>query len=238
VDCAEAASMLDELALDVLPGDRRAALLHHLEECPPCRQLLDELSETADALLLAGPVVAPPAGFEDRVLERLRTPRSSAPAAPAALAPRPAAGRSSVPRRPARVRLFAAAAAAAALLVVGGVAGAQFGRSHPKSGEGAESASEFRTVQLISTTGSDIGDVSTYLGHPAWFFMRLEGALPNGVYQCVLDTDAGATVPIGKLWATNGHGAWGERVSVDPAHVTTARLLDSSGATVATATLH
>ena len=45
-------------------------------------------------------------------------------------------------------------------------------------------------------------------------------------------------MPIGTLWATNGHGAWGERVSVDPAHVKTARLLDSSGATVATATLH
>jgi len=234
VDCADAAPMLDELALDVLPGDRRAALLRHLEECPRCRQLLDELSETADALLLAGPVAAPPAGFEDRVLERVRTPRSSAPAA---LAPRPAAGRSAGPRRRARVRLFAAAAAAA-LLVVGGVAGAQFTRSRSGSGDSAESASEFRTVQLISATGSDIGDVSTYLGHPAWFFMRLEGALPNGVYQCVLDTDAGGTVPIGKLWATNGHGAWGERVSVDPAHVKTARLLDASGATVATATLH
>jgi hypothetical protein len=235
VDCAEAASMLDELALDVLPGDRRAALLHHLEECPACRQLLDELSETADALLLAGPVVAPPAGFEDRVLERVRAPRSPAPPA---LAPRSVASRSKVPRRPARRRLLAAAAAAAVLFVAGGVAGAQFGRSRAGSGDSAESASEFRTVQLISTTGSDIGDVSTYLGPPTWIFMRLEGDLPNGVYQCVLDTDTGATVPIGKLWATNGHGAWGERVAVDPSHVKTARLVTSSGTTVATATLH
>jgi hypothetical protein len=92
-------------------------------------------------------------------------------------------------------------------------------------------------VQLISSTGSDIGDVSTYLGPPAWFFMRLDGALPNGVYQCVIDTDAGRTVAIGQLWATNGHGAWGERVDVAPGHVKTARLVDASGATVATATL-
>ncbi len=223
VDCAEAASMLDELALDVLPGDRRAALLHHLEECPACRQLLDELSETADALLMAGPPVAPSAGFEAAVLERVKGPRTRVPARPV--------------RAQARLRLFAAAAAAAVLLVVGGVAGAQLGRSGSKPGESAESGAEFRTVQLISATGSDIGDVSTYLGPPAWFFMRLEGALPNGVYQCVLDTDAGRTVPIGKLWATNGHGAWGERVDVDPGHVETARLLDASGATVATAKL-
>ena len=97
MDCSEAATMLDELALDVLPGDRRTALLNHLEECPGCRQLLDELSETADALLLAGPVAAPPPGFEDRVLERIQAPRA---------------------RAQTRLRLFAAAAAAALLLAL------------------------------------------------------------------------------------------------------------------------
>ena len=212
MDCSEAATMLDELALDVLPGDRRTALLNHLEECPGCRQLLDELSETADALLLAGPVAAPPPGFEDRVLEQIQAPRA---------------------RAQTRLRLFAAAAAAALLLAVGGVAGARFGRS----GEGGDSGHEFQTVQLISTTGSDIGDVSTYLGPPAWFFMRLDGALPNGTYRCVLDADDGHTVSVGRLWASSGHGAWGEHVSLDPRHVKTARLLDSTGATVATARL-
>jgi Putative zinc-finger len=213
VDCSEAGSMLDELALDVLPGDRRAALLNHLEECPGCRRLLDELSETSDALLLAGPVAAPPAGFEDRVLERIQTPRVRA-------------------RAQARFRLFAAAAAAVVLLAVGGVAGAHFRRT----GEG-DSGQDFRTVQLISTGGSAIGDVSTYIGPPAWVFMRLDGGLPNGTYQCVLDADDGQTVPVGRLWATSGHGAWGERVGLDPRHVKSARLLDSTGSTVATALL-
>jgi len=71
MDCSDADLMLDELALDVLPGDRRAALLAHVEECPNCRRLLDQLTETADDLLLAGPEAAPPAGFEDRVLARI-----------------------------------------------------------------------------------------------------------------------------------------------------------------------
>jgi hypothetical protein len=215
MDCSEAGTTLDELALDVLPGDRRTALLTHLEACPGCRHLLDELSEAADALLLAVPVVTPPAGFEDRVLERVQAPRAQA-------------------RAQARLRLLAAAAAAAVLLAVGGVTGAHFGRS----AGGGDPGREFQTVQLIATSGTDVGDVSTYLGPPAWFFMRLEGAMPNGTYQCVLDVDDGRTVPVGKLWAANGHGAWGEHVALDLRHVKVARLLDARGTTVATARLH
>src|SRR5207302_205979 len=109
MDCSQAGAMLDELALDVLPGDRRAALLGHLEGCPGCRHLLDELSETADALLLAGPVVVPPAGFEDRVLERIDAPR-------ARIGARVGTRARARDRAQTRFRLLAAAAAAAVLL--------------------------------------------------------------------------------------------------------------------------
>jgi Putative zinc-finger len=215
VECSEAGTMLDELALDVLPGDRRAALLQHVEECPDCRHLLDELSETADALLLAGPVVAPPPGFGSRVLDRIQAPRARARN-----------------RNRTRLRLFAAAAAAAMLLAVGGVVGARFGRSG-----GGDAGREFQTVQLVSTDGSPMGDVSLYAGPPAWFFMRLTAALPDGKYQCVLDTDDGHSVPVGKLWLSGAHGAWGDHVSLDPRHIKAARLLDPDGSTVATARL-
>ena len=218
MDCSEAGTMLDELALDVLPGDRRTTLLGHLEECPGCRHLLEELSEAADALLLAAPVAVPPAGFEDRVLERIETPGAARTAARTGVGSRART----------RLRLLAAAAAAAVLLGVGGVAGAHLGRS---SGDNHE----LETVRLISATGSDIGDVSTYGDAPTWFFMRLDGPLPNGVYRCVVDVDDGRAVPIGKLWASNGHGGWGEHVNLDLRHVKAARMLDSNGATVATA---
>ena len=214
MDCSEATAMLDELALDVLPGDQRAALLAHVAECGACRDLLDELSETADALLLAAPAVAPPAGFEDRVLARIEaTPRSLSRAR----------------SKPSRLRVSAVAAVAAALLGLAGLAGHRLGSS------GGGGGAELATTQLISATGADLGDVITYDGDPHWFFMRVEGPLPDGVYSCVLDTDDGKTVPIGKLWTSHGHGGWGEHVAVDPRHVTTARMLDSSGATVATA---
>jgi len=211
VDCSEADLMLDELALDVLPGDRRAALLAHIEQCAHCRRVLDQLTETADDLLLAGPVAAPPAGFEGRVLARIEGAR-----------------------RPRRFPVWAAAAAAVVLLALGGVTGAAIGRS---SAPAPESAEQFRTVQLISTTGADIGDVSTYSGSPPWFFMRLEGQVPDATYRCVLDLDDGTTVPIGRLWAVNGHGGWGDHVTIDPARATAARLLDPKGSTVATARL-
>jgi hypothetical protein len=218
MDCSEATTMLDELALDVLPGDRRAALLAHVEECPACRDLLDDLSETADALLLAAPVAAPPAGFEDRVLSQIQAPRLRTGGRPPA--------RSTAPPR-----LLAAAAAVVVLLGVGGLAGAYFGRS-------SRDGHELKTVQLISATGTDIGDVSTYGDAPTWFFMRLDGPLANGVYQCVVDVDDGRTVPIGKLWASNGHGGWGEHVALDLRHVKAARMLDAKGTTVATARFH
>ena len=225
MDCSDAEPMLDELALDVLPGDQRAALLAHLEGCAACRRLLDELSESADGLLLAAPAVEPPAGFEDRVAVRLDAARSEGTRS------RRRHGSSwGSAGRSARLRLVAAAAAAVVLVTVGGLAGARLGGN----GEGHE----LQTARLISASGVEIGDVSTYAGSPPWFFMRLDGPLPNGTYDCVLDTDDGRTVPIGDLWAHDNKGGWGEHVSVDPGHVKTARLVDSHGVTVATATIH
>src|SRR5437762_2977367 len=83
------------------------------------RQLPEELAEAADALLLAAPVAVPPAGFEDRVLERIETPGAARTAARTGVGSRART----------RLRLLAAAAAAAVLLGVGGVAGAHLGRS-------------------------------------------------------------------------------------------------------------
>jgi hypothetical protein len=222
VECSGAESMLDELALDVLPGDRRAELLAHVEQCPNCRHLLDELSETADALLLGGPVTAPSAGFEDRVLANTAGARSR--------------GRGRAGRARAQVRLPAAAVAAAvvALLMVGGLAGALIGRT---SEGGGGSGRRFRTVDLIAAGGADVGDVSTYYGPSPWYFMQLKGALPDGTYQCILELDDGRTIPLGRMQTVGGQGGWGDRVSIDAGHATLARLLDSRGNTVATARL-
>jgi hypothetical protein len=218
VDCSEATAMLDELALDVLPGDQRTAVLAHVEECGDCRQVLDELCEAADELLLAAPTVEPPAGFGDRVLERTQGQGRRADVAP--------------PRR--RLPVWMAAAAAAVFLVLGGVTGAVVGRS---TGDG-DSGKRFRTVQLISTTsGADIGEVWTYASRPSWVFMQVDKEVPDGTYRCMLEMDDGSTVPIGRLYAVKGNGGWGEHVDVDPRRARQARLLDRDGTVIATAQL-
>jgi hypothetical protein len=123
---------------------------------------------------------------------------------------------------------------AAARLLVGGIGGAVVGRSTA----GNHSAAGARLpVRLVSAGGADIGDVSTLAGPSPWFFMRVEGALADGTYRCVLDMADGTTVDVGRLWALNGHGGWGEHLTVDLGQARAARLLDREGTTLATAHL-
>jgi hypothetical protein len=92
-------------------------------------------------------------------------------------------------------------------------------------------------VSLVSDGGHRVGDVSTYAGPPTWIFLRLdEHGGDSGAYQCVIDLEGGRTIALGAMWVSGGHGGWGERVGVDTSEVRAARLVDQSGATIATAT--
>ena len=163
-------------------------------------------------------MVAPPPGFDDRVQARIGDAR----------------GRGRRGRAQVRLPAFAAAAAAAALLAIGGIAGATMGRSADGGGNGGR---RFQTVDLISTTWRRHRRRLDLLRPVPWYFMQLEGPLPDGTYQCVLEMDDGGTVPLGRLSAVAGQGGWGDRVSVDSRHAKIARLVDSRGKTVATARL-
>jgi Putative zinc-finger len=208
-DCPEIEAQLDEFALGLLPGDERAAVLDHLEACPACRGIVDVLSEAADELLLAAPQAEPPPGFAEAVLARIH------PAHPQ--------HEQAAPRR----RRWAAAAAAAVVLVVLGMAvGLRLGRPE---------GDELRSVDLVSSSGGDAGDVFAYADRPAWFFVRVDRALPRGTYRCVLDLDDASTVPLGTLSVSEGKGAWSWRVTIDARRVRAAELLDTDGKSVAVA---
>src|SRR5690348_13128526 len=70
MNCAELEDVASELALGIADGAERAAALSHLAHCPRCQQLVEDLGRVADDLLLLGPEVEPPLGFEARVHER------------------------------------------------------------------------------------------------------------------------------------------------------------------------
>jgi hypothetical protein len=93
-------------------------------------------------------------------------------------------------------------------------------------------------VALVSGNGRRIGDVSAYAGPPTWIFLRVDGGTSSGIYSCVLDVEGGRTIALGTMSVSGGEGGWGQRVSIDPRLVESARLVGPSGRTVATATFH
>src|SRR5439155_1696018 len=50
--CPEVRELAPELALGIVGGPERAEALQHASECGPCRALVGELAEAADALTL------------------------------------------------------------------------------------------------------------------------------------------------------------------------------------------
>jgi hypothetical protein len=216
--CMELSAVAEELALDVLPGDVRALALEHLDDCPSCRALVEDLSETADELLFAHGGIEPPAGFQERVLARLA-------AEPTTL------------RRPRRRVPILAAAAAVIVAALVGVGGFVL-RSGSHGAPAASAELTERHVALISVSGTPVGDASAYTGRQAWFFMRVDRGVPSGTYQCVLDVSGGHLIRLGSLTVTGGKGAWGESLSVPASDVRDARLVTPGGRTIATAVFH
>jgi hypothetical protein len=212
-DCAEIVENAAELAFDVLPGDLRAEALVHLDHCATCRVLVDELSQTADTLLLATDPAEPPPGFHTRTTGLFPSGQ-----------PR---------RRPWRPRLLVATA----VLVVA-VAGALFASGMTRTGHHATADRDLRTVRLTSTDQRHIGDASAYRESPAWFFMRVTRGEPDGTYRCVLILDHGQLRTLGRLVVSHGTGAWGEHLHLDIHHVHAAQLVDAAGHAVATATFN
>jgi hypothetical protein len=62
---------LAELALGLLHGSERAALLEHVSSCADCAAHLRDLETVADTLLLLAPAAEAPIGFEQRVLDMI-----------------------------------------------------------------------------------------------------------------------------------------------------------------------
>lgn len=223
--CTQVEELAPELGLGVLTGIDRAKALAHLEACPSCQALVEDMAEMGDSLLGLGPEVDPPPGFESRLLAR-----------------REVKPQRSIQRRkwPA---LVGAAAAAAAMAVAGIGVGVGIGTrrgpdsqvTHPSvvSALGGRELS----AAVLRHQGHKVGQVFVYAGRPSWVFMTVESdGIPRQV-TCELQMKGGQTIVIGTFVISNGYGSWGSTVKVDPKRIQGVRLVDAHARTLATASV-
>ncbi|MFI8535169.1 hypothetical protein ACIGMX_33625 [Streptomyces aquilus] len=195
------------LALGTLPGES-AELLRHLTVCPACRSTYDDLSAAVDSVLPAAPSVAPPAGFEARVLERLELP-----------APAGRTGRRRSYRRP---LLVAAAATAGICLGAAGAVVVDLG-----SPSASQVAVSDRGALLVTGAGTTVGTVEpSRLGTEPVLVMQItDGSSPGTRYTCRLVLKDGTTRDAGH-WRlpSSGRATWiayGAAESVDRVELVT-----------------
>jgi putative zinc finger protein len=223
--CERVRELAPELALGIADGEERAEALEHLARCPDCRRYLEELSVSADELLLLAPAHEPPPGFEDRVLAQI------------------------VPRRSRGWRRALVPAAAAAVAATIAAAGVWFATDSDRDiadryGEtlAVANGEYFTAAPLEAAGGRRIGSVFGYEGDPSWCMVVVDsgeegGAIASGRYAIELVTEDGGRVPWGSLNVEAGAGSVGRTMDMDFHQLDQVRLLLVGGGEVAEAEL-
>jgi anti-sigma factor RsiW len=67
VNCHETIDLMDQSLEDALPADARAGFAEHLDECPPCRVYLAQLTEAVRSLARLATPGRPHPGRDDLV---------------------------------------------------------------------------------------------------------------------------------------------------------------------------
>lgn len=185
LNCDDLRALAPELVLGSLDGAQRVEALNHLTGCQDCRSTVDELSRTADALLLIGPEAEPPAGFEQMTLSRLATERR---------------------RSVRRWRPLVAAAAALAVVALG--LGVYAGRA-----TAPESA--LRRATFTGANGAQVGQVYLHQdGDSSWCYVELAGPPYDSVYDVRATLRDGRIVVVERFSAVRGRGSYGRSLEV------------------------
>jgi hypothetical protein len=217
-DCEAFENDLAELALGILSGRDRIAVLEHVESCERCSAELERLSLVADALLSLAPEVEPPVGFELRLAERLQSPAG--------------------PRRghlPRHRRAVVLAVAAVVLAILGFGLGAFVGP--PSMNVRSPSVQANLTSAKLSSHGHVMGEVMVSSGTPAWMFMTVDAGAWSSEVTCEVTLASGKVVTIGVFKLSNGYGAWGAPLPAAAHEVRSARLVSPDGSVLASAQL-
>lgn len=210
--CSDIEDLAPELALGILPGDQRALVLAHLETCASCARVVKELSETADALVLAAPEVQPPAGFARRVTRSLR---------------------------PARAGYWRPVAVAAALALVVGLAGGVVTGRLGTRGTSLVRVASFAANGPEPVDGQVYtrADRPSWVFMTVSLRPPVSAAAASERYTCELVLADGRQVAIGSFQMHDGAGSWGHTIDVKVSDVRAVALLNDQGQVAATAAL-
>lgn len=233
LDCAGAREIAPDLAVGLADGDERAAVLEHVAHCEPCREELDRLAATVDAVLLAAPSIEPPEGFAARVIDALdgvaSPPATPADAAAAASAPVPLRPRRS---RRARALVVAVAVASAAAVIAAVLAVVPRDPSPPEAasvgaGLRALGGETLRVGPLTTTDGRAAGQVFAYQGRPSWLMVTLTDAVAPGTYAVECEYEVGESFTAGTVAVDGGPApaVWSTAVPVPLDELTRVRLV-------------
>ena len=203
--CTEVRELAPELALGIIGGPERAAALEHTSECGPCRVLVGDLAEAADALPLLAEEVEPPAGFEERVLAALKAPR----------------------RRNRRLVAGAVAVAAAAAAIVS-IVGVRVVESVQDSNQVMSAASHVGAAHMTGANGLEVGNVFVSNGQPSAVIVNVNYWVPSGNYRIEFRT--GSTDKyLGDVGIHDGRGWWGGVASLPNSGTGSIVLVDAAG---------
>jgi len=211
--CGDVRELAPELALGIVGGPERADALQHASECGPCRALIGELAEAADALTLLAPESEPPPGFEERVLAALKAPRRRM-------------------RRRAAVMVAAAAAAAAIVSIVG----VRVVESVQETNRIVAAASDVRSTRMTGANGVDVGNVFVSNGSPSSVVVNVNYGVPSGRYGIEFRTGSAAK-HLGTVSIRDERGAWGGVVALPGGATGSVVLVGADGAVVCEARL-
>jgi hypothetical protein len=219
--CEQTRELLPELALGILGGEDRARALDHLTSCADCSSELAALSQVADGVLTLAPQHEPPAGFEGRVLARLRKER---------------------PRH--RLRRFTAFAAAAALIafIAGGAVWVGTGNdrklaSYYEAVLKVQHGKEFAAAALETPDHIGGSEVFTYDGTPSWVFVVVHAPISDGIYK-IEGTVEGVTVQLGAVRVKHGVGDWGGTTTAKMSAISEVRVVDAARQVVLRGVVH
>ena len=197
-DCDRFRGDLAEVALAVLDPVESPGLVAHLARCPACRDELEELSTTADRLVLVAAEADPPDGFGSRVVDSMAPPASDPVRA----------GFGARPRRsvPSRAAMLVAAGVLLVALVGGGLfLAARDGGPGRDPVAASSPGADLPTARLVGADGSILGGLVVSDGTRPSMTVWLDGAYPGVEYRCTVVLPDGTSRLVG-TWTSRGSG--------------------------------